>query len=311
MIQEQNKLANLESHPLVSILCLSMNHESYIEKSAASVINQTYPNLEIFYVDNFSADASFEKADALFKASGRPYKGFKREKSYGISANVNFMLSQASGKYISLLSADDWWDLTNIEEKVSFFEKNKQYGMLHGAGYICYYDTGEIVKENILNDNSGWLLKEVVARNFVNTNGAIIRKDVLDDVGFFDENSNLEDWDMWIRIAEKYPIGFFPKPLTYYGKQHANLSDNKAYMKEGYEYIFKKYSHYKEIAAAKDYYKMVDVYEAARLSPNFYGLGLLIKNFRFSGLHIKQMGKLVLAFFGIKISTKPEGKKHA
>jgi glycosyltransferase involved in cell wall biosynthesis len=281
-----------------------MNHESYIEKSVSSAVAQTYPNVEIIYLDNFSTDASFEKADAIFKKSGLPYKGFKREQVFGISANANFLISQASGKYLSLLSADDWWDASNIEEKIAFYEKSQDYGLLHGAGYICYYDTGEIVKEDVLNGNSGWMLKEMLRRNFVNTNGVILRRDVLDDVGLFDEKSNLEDWDMWIRIAEKYPILFFPKPLVYYGKQHANISDNKAYMKEGYAYIFEKYFHYKEIAAAKDYYKMVDVYEAATLRPNLHSLGQLIKHFRFSALHLKQIAKLFLGIAGVPVAKK-------
>lgn len=297
-------MAKPGSYPLVSILCLSMNHENYIEKSVGSAISQTYPNVEFLYVDNNSADASFELADALFQASGLPYKGFKREKGFGISANINFMLAHARGKYISVLSGDDWWDVSNVEEKIAYYEQNQQYGLLHGAGYVYYYETGETVKEAVINNKSGWLLKDVVRRNFVNTNGVVLRKDVLDDVGFFDEKSNLEDWDMWIRIAEKYPIGFFSKPLTYYGKILSNISDNKAYMTEGCDYIFKKYAHYKEIAAAKDYYKMVDVYEAARLQPNLYNFRQLMIYFRFSTLHIKQITKLVLGMLGISISKR-------
>lgn len=304
MTEHHHTTNNITQPPLVSILCLSMNHEKYIEKSVTAVINQTYPNIEIIYVDNFSADSTFEKGDAIFRASGRPYQGFKREKGYGISSNINFMLQKARGKYISTLSADDWWDVTNIEEKIAHFEKHPQFGMLHGAGYICYYNTGTIVKEAILNNKSGWLLKEVLRRNFVNTNGAIIRKDVLDDVGPYDEQSNLEDWDMWIRIAEKYPIGFFEKPLTYYGKQSENVSDNKKYMKEGTDYILNKYNHYKEIAAARDYYHMVDVYEVAMKNPRIRSLLLLVKHFRFSLLHIKQIARLLMTMVGIKLPSK-------
>lgn len=304
LIQEKNTSSYSLPLPLVSILCLSMNHQDYIEKSVSSVIRQTYPNLEIIYVDNFSIDASFEKADALFQASGLPYKGFKREKSYGISANLNFLLSHARGKYISALSADDWLAPSNIEEKVAYYEKNQQYGFLHGAGYIYDHDTGEIKLEKILNGKSGWMLKEVIRRNFVNTIGVMLRRDVLEDVGPFDEKSNLEDWDMWIRIAERYPIGFFAKPLAYYGKSAYNVSDNKAYMKEGYEYIFNKYSHYKEIAVARDYYKMVDVYESTTLRPSLHSFRQLIKHFRFSSLHLKQMFKQVLGGMGVKISNK-------
>lgn len=59
---------------------------------------------------------------------------------------------------------------------------------------------------------SGWVLKDLLSGNFINAVGYVIRKSVLDEVGAFDEHSLLEDWDLWIRIAEKYPIGFLDKP---------------------------------------------------------------------------------------------------
>ncbi|MBC7867971.1 MAG: glycosyltransferase family 2 protein [Gloeobacteraceae cyanobacterium ES-bin-316] len=295
--------------PLVSILCISMNHEKYIEKSFLSVVNQTYCSIEILYLDNCSSDASFRIANEIFRNSGLSYQGFVRQTGFGISENVNFLVKKAKGKYITILSADDWWDNSNLKEKIAFYEKHQQYGLLHGAGNICYYNTGKIVLEEVMSSKSGWLLKQVIRRNFVNTIGVIIKKEVLDDVGLFDEKSNLEDWDMWIRIAEKYPIGFFAKPLVYYGKQPTNISANKAYMAKGYNYIFEKYGHYKEIQAAKNYYTMVDIYEAASLYPNLKNLKQLLAHFRFSLFHAKQIAKLLLGLFGIHLKKPMTGKK--
>lgn len=288
--------------PLVSIICLSMNHEKYIGKSFRSAINQTYSNIEILYVDNHSSDASFEIADAIFRNSGYAYKGFKQEKSFGISQNINFLITQAIGKYITLLSADDWWELTNLEEKINFYEKHPQYGLLHGSGYLYFYDTGKKEVEPIISSKSGWLLPDVLKRNFINTIGVIIKKETVNNVGLFDETSSLEDWDMWIRIAEKYEIGFFNKPLVYYGRNTGtNVSENKVYMNEGYEYIFKKYAHYKEIEEAKKYYKMVEIYDAAAKAPDFGSLLQLLKKYQFTFLHFKQVVKCLFGIMGFKI----------
>ncbi len=290
----------MKQKPVISVLCLSMNHERFIEKSFHSLVNQTYSNLEIFYADNFSADASFMKGDKILRNSGLPYKSFQREKSYNASQNLNFLLQHATGKYISILSADDWWDPNHLKEKIAYFERNKQYGFVHGSGFLHYYDTGVIELEKVISKRKGWVFNELLQRNFINTIGIVIRKDALDAVGPFDENSPLEDWDMWLRLAEKFELGFLDKPLVYYGKQSANISANKEYMAAGYAYIFTKYSMHPQIKLARKFYEMVDLYEKAKTETGLKRLQLLLHNFDWKVVHFKQLAK---AMFSI-LSTK-------
>jgi glycosyltransferase involved in cell wall biosynthesis len=292
----------MNSKPLVTIICLSMNHEKYIKKSFQSAVRQTYRNIEIFYVDNHSSDASWQTGDEIFRTSGLPYRGIKREKSYGISENINFFIPEAKGKYLTILSADDWWDIDNLEEKISYFETNPHYGMLHGSGFICNYETGEIELEEVVSSRTGWVFKDLLKRNFINTIGAIIKMEAIATVGMFDENSPLEDWDMWLRITEKFQLGFYKKPLVYYGKQPANISANKEFMNRGYEYIFAKYKKYGEINDARKFYKMTDIYDEARYHPSFVNLINLIKNFQFTVLHLRQLGRCAFAMMGFDVN---------
>ncbi len=296
--------------PLVSVICLSMNHEKYIEKSFHSIINQTYSAIEILYVDNNSSDATFQIGENMLKNSGLPFKAYKRNRSYGISENINYLLKQAVGKYIAIHSADDWWDLSNLKEKISFYELHPQYGFLHGSGFLYFYDTHKTKPDLVTNRKSGWLLRDILKRNFINSIGLIIKKEAIDNVGLFDESSPLEDWDMWIRIAEKYEIGFFNKPLVYYGKNTgSNLSENKNYMNKGLEYSFKKYSHYQEIKEAKTYYKLLNLYDAAAVNPDFKNLGQLFNNYQFTFLHFKQVVKCIFGMIGFKIEVQKAVKK--
>jgi len=287
----------MKEQPLVSVLCLSMNHERFIENSFQSLVKQTYTNLEIFYVDNCSADACFGKGDVILSKSGLPYKSFKRESNYNISENLNFLLAQATGKYISVLSADDWWEPSHLQEKIMYFEKNEHFGFLHGGGYLHYYDAGVTEPERVLSKKTGWVFRDLLKRNFINTIGIVIKKEALDVVGKFDELSPLEDWDMWLRIAEKYELGFYDKRLVYYGKQSSNISENKEFMAKGYEYIFSKYSAFPEIKAARKYYEMVELYETASREPGPKSFLLLLRNFDWTLLHVKQLIKVL--FYGI------------
>lgn len=287
--------------PLVSIVCLSMNHEKYIEKSFASVVNQTYANVEIWYADNNSTDVSFEKGDLILKESGLAYQGFKREKNYGISANLNFLINKCRGKYITIISADDWWETNNLAQKIAYYEMHPQYGMLYGTGFFHDYITNETKAEELKHFKSGWVLKEVVTRNFINAIGVVIKKETFAEVGLFDERSLLEDWDMWIRIAVKKEIGFFDQPLVYYGQTGKNVSKNKLFMNQGYEYIFKKYGHYKEIEAAKKFYQLMGLYDDANEKPGLKNLSRLLANYQFTLLHFRQVIKCMLGIGGIKV----------
>ncbi len=291
----------MQERPLVSVLCISMNHEKYIRQSFLSAVNQTYRNIELFYVDNNSADTSFEIADAIFTASGLPYKGYKRDKGYGVAENLNLLLEQAQGKYIATLSADDWWELNNLEEKIAYYEQHPEWGMLNCMGYLHFYDTGKTILEKIDGTAAGWVLPEILQMNFINTVGVIIKKEAIDAVGMFDIQSPLEDWDMWIRIAEKYSIGFFNIPLAYYGKNTgSNISDNKLFMAKGYDYIFKKYGHYKEIAEAKKRQALLAMYDTAAAAPSLAALLQLLRHFRLTGLHVKQTVKCMFGIAGLK-----------
>ncbi|MEO6540816.1 MAG: glycosyltransferase family A protein [Ferruginibacter sp.] len=294
----------MKTKPLLSVICVSMNHEKFIERSFTSLINQTFRDFEILYVDNNSGDNSFEIADNLFKNSEISYKGFRRVENYSLSANVNFLLQLAQGEYIAALSGDDFLELTNFEEKMNYYSKHPEFGMIYGTGYKYYYDTGETELMDSSKCKSGWIFKDLLSGNFINAIGFIVKKATLDDVGHFDENSLIEDWDLWIRIAEKYPIGFFNKPLIYYGRTGSNISDDITYMDKGADYIFEKYGHHDQMNEAKKNYKLYRVYQYASENPSWKNFKFIIKNFQFNVAYFKQVFKFCINSLGFKKHIK-------
>lgn len=291
----------MNTKPLLSVICVSMNHEPFIERSFLSLINQTFRDFEILYIDNNSSDKSFDIADQIFKNSGLAYQHFRREKNYLLSPNLNLLLQQATGEYVAFLSGDDFLELTNFEEKMNYYLANPQFGMLYGGGYKYYYDTGKTVLMDNALWKSGWIFKDLLSLNFINSIGVIIKKSTFDDIGFFDENSKLEDWDMWLRIAQKYPIGLLEKPLVYYGRSTGtNTSANTPYMDEGVAYIFNKYAQYKDINKAKRRYMLFRVYEVASEKPTIKNFKFIVKNCQFNIVYFKQVLKFFLGLVGFK-----------
>ena len=128
----------MEKNPLVSILLLSMNHESYIEQCIQSIVSQTYKNIEIIYLDNASRDNTYQIGKKLLQESGLTFKTYLNEETKTISKNLNFLLDHSSGKYISPLSTDDWFASENIEKKVKSFLDNPNTGALFSNGWYYY-----------------------------------------------------------------------------------------------------------------------------------------------------------------------------
>lgn len=232
----------MKDQPLVSILLLSMNHESYIEQCINSIINQTYQNIEVIYVDNASMDNTFQKGRTLLEQSGLFFKCFSNKESKTISHNLNFLFDQSSGTYISPLSTDDWFEKDNIEKKISYFSLNPDVGLVFSNGWIYY----EEEKRKELNDSSsfkrGFLFKEVLTEpDCLFYVGALYKRQIIKEVGKWDESLLIEDTDMYIRIGLLYFIDFIDEPLVFYRRNNKSVSRDKSFMIEGFKQYYEKY----------------------------------------------------------------------
>lgn len=281
--------------PLVSVLLLSMNHAKLIERCINSIENQTYKNIEIIYLDNASSDGTYDIAEGLLKNSRLNFKVFKNLKSKPISTNLNILLSESKGEYISPISADDWLTIDSISEKISYYLNNPQFGLLYHNSIDYFEDTG-LFKVNFkkIKAKEGWVLSDILKDYFISTTGYIIKKSTFQTVGNYDEKSLLEDWEFCIRVAEKFPIGYINKELAYYSRNNTkNISSNFNYMLKGFEYIANKYSHYNEIKVTKKYILNQKIYFLATYEQSLKNLFFIIKNPLPSFFYIKQITKAV------------------
>lgn len=232
----------MQTKPLISILLLSMNHEPYIEQCIDSLVNQTYRNLEIIYIDNASSDDTFIKGKALLEKSGLPFKCFANSESKTISYNLNFLFDKSAGTFISPLSTDDWFENDNIEKKINYFLNYSDVGALFSNGWI--YDDAK--KETILNDPStfrrGNIFKDLLTQaDCIFYVGVIYRRAIIEQVGKWDEHLMIEDTDMYIRICSVAKIDFLNEPLVYYRRTAGSVSRNKQFMLKGFRQYYTKY----------------------------------------------------------------------
>lgn len=299
--------------PLVSVICLSYKHEVFIERALRSVIGQTYSNFEIIFIDNNSDDKSFEIGKAILDSSSSKKFLHQTEKNLGISGGINYGIKKfASGKYIASIACDDFWDMYNLEEKVKYFEKNPDYGFVYGNGYNYFDDTKEIKLYYKNPSISGWILKDLLKAVPINPQGILYRHSVINEMNYFDENAKVEDRDIWYKIAEKYPIGYLHIPLTFYRSHGSNISSNIKYIREGNEYLFKKYEKKfpKEIRIARKKQERFFAYSLSKQSPSFKTFFTLISNFKCNWLYIKEIIRLSFLIFKRRLKKPIKAKSN-
>lgn len=239
--------------PLVSIIIPSYNHEKYVIDSINSVLNQTYQNIELIVIDDGSKDNSVSIIRDLSKKYG--FKFINRE-NRGLSATLNEGIKISSGKYISILASDDKIIEYKIEKQVQFMEENPDYMASYGNRIIIY---GKIERKDIVNNaKSGWIFHELLtAKISIPALTSIINKSVFNYIGYYDENLWIEDWDMWLRIAEKYQIGYLNEYLAYYRKHDTNISFQLLKMYKAQKEILQKWKSYDKYKEVMEIWKLI------------------------------------------------------
>ena len=97
-----------------SVIMPLYNKGAYVEKAIHSVLEQTYPHYELIVVNDGSKDISVDVASELLK--GIPNARLVNQENAGVAVARNNGVAQAKGDYICLLDADDWWDVSFLQE---------------------------------------------------------------------------------------------------------------------------------------------------------------------------------------------------
>ncbi len=194
---------------LVDIIIPVYNPGSYLDSAIKSCMNQTYDNYKITVVDDCSSE---DISPIISKYRSITY--IRNNKNMGPAFSRNVGIKNSSGDLVSFLDADDIWDKNKLLYSVNEFIRDSSIGMTCGNYQIITKSRilRPFYKKNIV-INHEMLMKN----NYVASGSTTVRRSVLDDVGLFNENFWIaEDYDLWVRISEKYPIRYINKVLYYY-----------------------------------------------------------------------------------------------
>jgi glycosyltransferase involved in cell wall biosynthesis len=224
----------------VSAIIPTYNHAAFLPEALESVFAQTCCPLEVVVVDDGSTD---ETAEVL-----RTYEGRIRvlsQPNRGVAAARNAGAAVASGELLAFLDADDTWFPAKLERQAARFGVEPGIALVH-CGIEEVDGRGRQLRAR-LDGMEGWVSREMLLfrRGVILGGGsaAVIRRATFLEVGGFDEAlSTSADWDLYYRVARRYPVGFVPEVLVRYrvhgGNMHRNVDAMTRDMLTAYAKVF-------------------------------------------------------------------------
>lgn len=222
----------------VSVVIPAYNSMAYLPETIANVLQQTYPDFEVVVVNDGSTDNTAEWISQI----DDPRIRLISQTNLGLAGARNTGIREAKGEYLAFLDADDLWESTKLAEQVTVLDNHPEVGLV--CTWVTYVDengnsTGRVVQ----NHHEGHIWQQLTQRNFVESGSvAMVRRECFAKCGVFDCNlgSFVEDWDMWLRIAQYYPFKVVKKPLVFYRQISSSASRNWQSMAQSYQLVLEK-----------------------------------------------------------------------
>lgn len=234
-----------ENAPLVSILCITFNHEKFIAQTIEGfLIQKTNFKFEIIIHDDASTDKNVEIIK-LYQAKNPELFDcvFQTENQYSKKDGSleNAIFSTPRGKYIALCEGDDFWtDPFKLQKQVDFLEKNEEYGLVHHEADYLFQKSGKSVKNhhqtNKINPSRGFVFEELLDNNNIYTPTVIFRASLLKHFMAIDVNVRskflMGDYVMWLEFSQHCKFYYLPESMATYRVLENSASKSTSYEKE-------------------------------------------------------------------------------
>ena len=233
-------MAILRQSPYFSIITPSYNRANFLYKTINSVINQTFQDWEYIIVDDASTDNSFEIINS-FHDERIIY--IKNEINIERCDSRNKGIDIAKGKYICFLDSDDEYLDNHLEVLHKYIREHEEKIALFYTSSMQEINGGEVHKREKLHFDEAHKFEYIMSYTF-NPTSVAIHRNILNEYKFDALLYCLEDMDLCLRIAIKYPIIQIPEYtiLIHFHEGTFTLGDYERFSKElrNFKYIFKK-----------------------------------------------------------------------
>lgn len=287
--------------PLVTAIITTYKRQaSIVQRALESVLMQTHSNIEVIVVDDSPCDFEYrEEVRTMIESyCTRNVRYIAHEVNQGACAARNTGIAAANGEYVAFLDDDDEWKPEKTERQLAKFTDDS-ISLVYCGREVMSDDTGSI-SVPATRFLRGMVFSELIKENFIgSTSFPLIRKSCLETIFGFDVlMQSAQDYDVWLRLAEKYSVDYCEEPLVvYHVHSGERISKNYKSKISGLQRINEKNNAYlKEHKEAK-------WIRTIKIAPEYAGDGKMGKAFKvwYSAVCISpnQVAENIMYFFRI------------
>ncbi len=243
--------------PTVSAIITTHNRITLLPRAIKSVLEQTYPCIELIVVDDASTDGTRDYC----QSQPLKYIYIPKEQSRGGNYARNLGVRSATGKYVAFLDDDDYWLPTKIEKQVALIESN-DCELVHCGKRKEIVKGDNVIYVDTLSDplHYGNMKKKILLTICTTTTNILALRQSIIDVGMFDEKLRFwQEYELTIRLAQRKPFYFVNEPLSVYriDEHDGQRLTNKYYeWKDTVRYIHNKH---------RELYAKLNIFERFRV----------------------------------------------
>ena len=222
-VEDMNPAAKIDLK--VSVVIPMYNASGCITAALDSVLAQTYAIHEIIVVDDGSKDQSADIVKDYCQNHIKAPIILIMQENLGPSAARNNGIMVSTGDVIAFLDSDDSWIDTKIAEQIRVMKTNTEIGLISTRQYRGKVRSAATASQ--ISFFSLLLLNQII------TSSVLVRKSVLDRVGLFSDKKYSEDYELWLKIVQKFKVYMLNFGLTCYSRSNSGLSSKLWHMERG------------------------------------------------------------------------------
>jgi glycosyltransferase involved in cell wall biosynthesis len=211
--------------PLVSVVIPAWNAEATVLDTVRSVLRQTFSAFELIVIDDGSTDATVE----LLRRVDDPRVRVHRCPNAGLPAARNRGIERSTGEFVSFIDADDEWTPDKLELQLRALRESPGAGLAYS--WTAFIDRrGDFLFAKERSRSEGDVYEDLVRHCFLASgSNALVRRSCLEEVGGFDTTlAAAQDWDLYLRIAARWPFALVPRYQVLYRLTDDTMSGNAA-----------------------------------------------------------------------------------
>jgi|SRR5690554_2128346 len=184
---------------MISIIIPSYNSAQMVCDAIESVLISIEEDYEIILINDGSTDNTAEVITTYLSDKRIKYI---EQSNRGLAGARNTGIENANGEYLVFLDADDLILPNKLLVQRKFLDENPAFDIVYSKSEWFIEDDFNNTREVRFPVYTGEVIQYLIYGNFIHVNSVMVRKDAVIKAGLFDENlRELEDWDLWLRMA--------------------------------------------------------------------------------------------------------------